>query len=76
MEGVLAAVLTWFVFKENFDRRIFLGVALIDAAGILLSWEQVSDRLFLYRMAPANFVNDVHIKHSRYLRLKHRIVTY
>ncbi|MDP2784416.1 MAG: EamA family transporter [Sulfurimicrobium sp.] len=40
MEGVLTALLAWFVFKENFDRRIFFGMALIVAAGILLSWDQ------------------------------------
>lgn len=40
MEGVLTSLLAWFVFKENFDRRIFLGMLLIVAAGILLSWEQ------------------------------------
>lgn len=40
MEGVLTAMLAWFVFKENFDRRIFLGMLLIIAAGALLSWEQ------------------------------------
>lgn len=41
MEGVLTAMLAWFVFKENFDKRIFLGMLLIVAAGILLSWEQI-----------------------------------
>lgn len=40
MEGVLTAALAWFVFKENFDRRIFLGMLLIVVAGVLLSWEQ------------------------------------
>lgn len=40
MEGVLTALLAWFVFKENFDRRIFLGMVLIVAGGLLLSWEQ------------------------------------
>lgn len=39
MEGVLTAVLAWFVFRESFDRRIFLGMSLIVAAGMLLSWE-------------------------------------
>ena len=38
LEGVLTAVLAWFVFKENFDRRIALGMALIAAGGISLSW--------------------------------------
>ena len=41
MEGVLTAMLAWFVFKENFDRRIFAGMLLIVAAGVLLSWEQI-----------------------------------
>lgn len=41
METVLTALLAWFVFKENFDRRIFFGMSLIVAAGILLSWDQV-----------------------------------
>jgi drug/metabolite transporter (DMT)-like permease len=40
MEGVLSALLAWFVFKENFDRRILLGMLLIVLAGGLLSWEQ------------------------------------
>lgn len=40
LEGVLTALLAWFVFREQFDRRIFLGMALIVAAGVLLSWDQ------------------------------------
>jgi drug/metabolite transporter (DMT)-like permease len=40
LEGVLTALLAWFVFREQFDRRIFVGMVLIVAAGILLSWEQ------------------------------------
>lgn len=43
MEGVLTAVLAWFVFREQFDRRIFIGMVLIVAAGVLLSWEPGSD---------------------------------
>ncbi|MBI3899917.1 MAG: DMT family transporter [Gammaproteobacteria bacterium] len=38
LEGVLTALLAWFVFKENFDRRIALGMALIVAGGVVLSW--------------------------------------
>jgi drug/metabolite transporter (DMT)-like permease len=38
LEGVLTALLAWFVFQENFDRRIALGMALIAAGGISLSW--------------------------------------
>jgi drug/metabolite transporter (DMT)-like permease len=41
MEGVLTALLAWFVFQENCDRRIFFGMLLIVIAGGLLSWEQV-----------------------------------
>ena len=38
LEGVLTALLAWFVFKENFDRRIALGMAFITGGGVLLSW--------------------------------------
>lgn len=38
-EGVLTAALAWFVFKENFDRRIFAGMLLIVAGTVLLSWQ-------------------------------------
>jgi len=37
LEGVFTALLAWFAFKENFDRRIALGMALIVAGGALLS---------------------------------------
>lgn len=37
LEGVFTAFLAWFVFKENFDRRILLGMALIVGGGVLLS---------------------------------------
>src|SRR5690348_18269332 len=39
LEGVLTALLAWFVFRENFDRRIALGMAAIVAGGAVLSWE-------------------------------------
>ncbi|HYD63167.1 MAG TPA: DMT family transporter [Noviherbaspirillum sp.] len=39
MEGVLTALLAWFVFREQFDRRIFIGMLLIIAGGVLLSWD-------------------------------------
>ncbi len=38
LEGVLTALLAWFVFRENFDTRIALGMALIAAGGICLAW--------------------------------------
>ena len=37
LEGVFTSLLAWFVFKENFDRRILLGMALIVGGGVLLS---------------------------------------
>ncbi len=38
LEGVLTAALAWFVFRENFDRRIAAGMLAIVAGGVLLSW--------------------------------------
>ncbi|HWQ09037.1 MAG TPA: DMT family transporter, partial [Holophaga sp.] len=37
-EGVLTAVLAWVVFHENVDRRVALGMALIVAGAVVLSW--------------------------------------
>ncbi|HQU16682.1 MAG: EamA family transporter [Chromatiales bacterium 21-64-14] len=37
-EGVFSALLAWFVFHENVDRRIAVGFFLIAGAGVLLSW--------------------------------------
>ncbi|MBU1191653.1 MAG: DMT family transporter [Gammaproteobacteria bacterium] len=37
-EGVFTALLAWFVFHENFDRRIALGMLAIVAGAIVLSW--------------------------------------
>lgn len=42
LEGVFTALLAWFVFRENFDRRIALGMAAIVAGGVLLSWGATS----------------------------------
>jgi drug/metabolite transporter (DMT)-like permease len=39
LEGVLTALFAWFVFRENFDRRIALGMLAIVTGGALLSWE-------------------------------------
>ncbi len=36
-EAVFTALLAWFVFRENFDRRVALGMALIVAGAALLS---------------------------------------
>ncbi len=37
-EGVLTTLLAWFVFKENFDRRIALGMVCIVLGAVMLSW--------------------------------------
>jgi drug/metabolite transporter (DMT)-like permease len=39
LESVFTALLAWFVFRENFDRRIAVGMLAIVAGGALLSWE-------------------------------------
>lgn len=38
LEGVFTAGLAWFVFRENFDRRIAVGMLSIALGGVLLSW--------------------------------------
>jgi drug/metabolite transporter (DMT)-like permease len=38
-EGVMTALLAWFVFKENFDRRIALGMFAIIIGTVLVSWQ-------------------------------------
>ena len=40
LEAVLTALLAWVVFRENADRRILLGVALIVAGGVVLAWPE------------------------------------
>jgi drug/metabolite transporter (DMT)-like permease len=37
LEGVFTALLAWFAFNENYDRRVFSGMALIVAGGVILS---------------------------------------
>jgi drug/metabolite transporter (DMT)-like permease len=37
LEGVFTALLAWFLFHENFDRRIATGMAAIVGGGLLLS---------------------------------------
>ena len=37
LEGVFSVLIAWFVFHENFDRRIALGVLAITAGALLLS---------------------------------------
>jgi drug/metabolite transporter (DMT)-like permease len=38
LEGVITALLAWFVFRENFDFRIALGMAAIVTGAVVLSW--------------------------------------
>lgn len=42
-EGVFTALLAWFVFKENVDRRIALGMLAIVAGAIVLSWSGTAE---------------------------------
>ncbi len=37
-EGVLTALLAWVVFRENVDRHVALGMLVIVAGGLVLSW--------------------------------------
>jgi len=37
-EGVFTALLAWFVFRENFDRRIAVGMIVIIAGAVVISW--------------------------------------
>jgi drug/metabolite transporter (DMT)-like permease len=39
IEGVFTALLAWFVFRENFDARIAVGMAAIAAGAAVLSWQ-------------------------------------
>lgn len=45
VEGVLTAVIAWWVFKENADRGIVLGMMAIVAGGALLSYQPGAARL-------------------------------
>src|SRR5499433_3059922 len=38
LEGAATAVLAWFVFGENVDRRVALGMACLVAGALILSW--------------------------------------
>src|SRR5262245_27386567 len=38
LEGVVTAVRAWFIFQENFDRRIAIGMACLVLGAIVLSW--------------------------------------
>jgi drug/metabolite transporter (DMT)-like permease len=38
LEGVATALIAWFIFHENFDRRIAIGMGFLLAGAIVLSW--------------------------------------
>ncbi len=38
LEGAATALMAWFIFHENFDRRIALGMAFVVAGAAVLSW--------------------------------------
>ncbi len=39
LEGVFTALLAWFAFRENFDRRVLVGMFLIVCGGAVLGWQ-------------------------------------
>jgi drug/metabolite transporter (DMT)-like permease len=41
LEAVLTASIAWIVFRENVDRRVFLGMVAIVAGGVVLSWGEM-----------------------------------
>lgn len=43
LEAVLTAVIAWLAFRENVDRRVFLGMLAIVGGGVLLSWARAPD---------------------------------
>lgn len=48
-ESVFTTLLAWWVFKENFDRRIAWGMAAIIFGMLLLSWPTTSQLQITYR---------------------------
>jgi drug/metabolite transporter (DMT)-like permease len=41
LEAVFTALIAWFMFRENLDRRIALGLAAIVAGGLVLAWAPI-----------------------------------
>ena len=41
MECAFKALFAWFVYKENFDRIIALGMAFIKAGALVLGWPTI-----------------------------------
>lgn len=42
-EGVATALLAWFLFRENVDKRVAMGMAAIVAGAVVLSWPGQAD---------------------------------
>jgi drug/metabolite transporter (DMT)-like permease len=42
LEAVFTALMAWFLFRENFDRRVICGMAVIIGGGALLGWSPVA----------------------------------
>lgn len=40
LEAIFTAAIAWFVFKENADRRVVLGMIAIVAGGMVLAWPE------------------------------------
>lgn len=38
LEGVFTALLAWILFRENYERRVALGMVLIVGGGLVLTW--------------------------------------
>jgi len=38
LEGVATALMAWFIFRENFDARVALGMACLGVGALVLSW--------------------------------------
>jgi drug/metabolite transporter (DMT)-like permease len=38
LEAAATALMAWFIFRENYDRRIALGMAYLIAGAAILSW--------------------------------------
>jgi drug/metabolite transporter (DMT)-like permease len=49
LEGVLTALFTWFVFRENFDQHIAIGMLSIVMVAVVLSWQPESALCALFR---------------------------
>ncbi len=47
-EGVFTALLAWFAFRENFDRRIALGMLAIVVGALVLSWPTDAEQASLW----------------------------